>query len=440
MIARVTSWKELERWIPGSEAAWEAAFPLVPIGDVMRPRRKPVKPDNFADYRPITIHFDGSIELRHRTEPFQGSMFAVFPGDLVYSKIDVRNGAIGLLPPEIDQAVVTSEYPVLVPDTKQVDARYLAMLLRSPNFQHLLKQAASGTSGRKRVDGDTFCELEIPLPELREQRELISNCERALGKLAKLEADAAALEHRAIQEFEAALGLVPPPDLPRKPFQIAQFKNMDRWSHECVLEGSLASKAADSALPTVTLGDYVEVTHGCGASPSPRPTGLEVLKISAATRGEFRPSEKKYAFDRAEFRRRFDLRRSDVLLCRVNGTLAYVGMTALVEEDMPNMIFPDKLIRVRVKDDALLPDFLWRLLQLPNMRVQIESYARTAVGNYAIGSTDVAEFQIPLPPIQTQRSLTKKLREARTRAAAKRTEAARLRAQAWADFLGAIFN
>ena len=32
------------------------------------------------------------------------------------------------------------------------------------------------------------------------------------------------------------------------------------------------------------------------------------------------------------------------------------------------------------------------------------------------------------------------LRDARSRAATKRTEAARLRAQAWADFLGAIFN
>jgi hypothetical protein len=186
-------------------------------------------------------------------------------------------------------------------------------------------------------------------------------------------------------------------------------------------------------LPTVTLGDYVEVTHGCGASPSPRKTGLEVLKISAATRGEFRPSEKKFAFDRPELRRRYDLCRGDVLLCRVNGTLGYVGMSALVEEDMPNLIFPDKLIRVRVKDGALMPDFLWRLLQLPNMRAQIESYARTAVGNYAIGSSDIADFQIPLPQIKTQRELVKELREARHKAA-------RLRAQAWADFLGATFN
>ena len=48
MIARVSSWKELERWIPGGEASWEAAFPLVPIGDVMHIRRTVVSRQQFS--------------------------------------------------------------------------------------------------------------------------------------------------------------------------------------------------------------------------------------------------------------------------------------------------------------------------------------------------------------------------------------------------------
>ena len=38
--------------------------------------------------------------------------------------------------------------------------------------------------------------------------------------------------------------------------------------------------------------------------------------------------------------------RDPVLMCRTNGTLAYVGMSALIREDESNMVFPDKLIRV----------------------------------------------------------------------------------------------
>ena len=445
MIARVFQWRELERWLPGGESSWEAAFPLVPLGDFLR---RVVRPVNKSE-RPLEslnviekISFGGKLHVRSAktVQGYKGPLFEALPGELIISKIRVAQGSLCVVPETLEHLAVSAEYPTYKPDPKQVRLRYLNLLLRTPNFQQLLCSSTSGNTTKKRLRPDDFEQVEIPLPEPGEQDQLLDGYEKALAKAAKLDADALALEQRAIREFEAALGLVPPPDLPRKPFQIVRSRDMDRWSHESALQNSLLPPTADNGLPTVTLGDYVEVTHGCGASPSPRPTGLEVLKISAATRGEFRPSEKKFAFDRPEVRRRYDLRRGDVLLCRVNGTLAYVGMSALVEEDMPNLIFPDKLIRVRVKDDALMPDFLWRLLQLPNMRAQIESYARTAVGNYAIGSSDIADFQIPLPRIMIQRELVKELREARRQAAAKRTEAARLRSQAWADFLGAIFN
>ncbi len=116
---------------------------------------------------------------------------------------------------------------------------------------------------------------------------------------------------------------------------------------------------------SLSLGKYpivlgrdclAEVRHGSSASPSPKPTGLEILRISAVTRGDFAPAEKKFAFDNNRVRAEFDLRKGDVLMCRTNGTLAYVGMSALVREDMANLVFPDKVIRVRAKEN-ITPEF-----------------------------------------------------------------------------------
>lgn len=444
MIGRVRYWRDLERWVPGGPAAMDVAFPLVPIGDLLRPRREAVSGSQFAACQPITIHFDGSIDPRDRTQPFKGSMFAAYPGDVVFSKIDVRNGAIAIVPPNISRVVVTSEYPIHVPDTKQVDPRYLALLLRSPNFLHLLKSAASGTSGRKRVDADNFGELQIPLPDLSEQTTLLNSFEKASKSATAIEANARGVESQSIREFEAALGLIPLPDLPHRLLQIAHFRDMNRWGHEALLQQALRERTlAHSQSPEtepVPLGDFVEVTHGCSASPSYRPTALEILKISACTRGFFRPMEKKFAPDRAELRKKFDLRKGDVLMCRVNGTLAYVGMSALVQEDMPDLIFPDKIIRVRITSEALLPEFLWRLLQLPAMRTQIESASRTAVGNHAIGSEDINDLQISIPPKKKQIELTNSLQLARRKATTLRAEAAHIRATAWSDFLNAVFH
>lgn len=168
-----------------------------------------------------------------------------------------------------------------------------------------------------------------------------------------------------------------------------------------------------------------EVRHGCSASPSLKATGLEVLKISAVTRGDFMPSEKKYAVDAERVRKEFDLRKGDVLLCRTNGTLAYVGMSALVKDDMPNLIYPDKVIRVRAQDN-ILPEYLWQVLQSHPLRAQIAAAARTAVGNYAIGSEDIWNLQIPLPPVPVQREIMARVAAGRDEIAHAKAKAERL--------------
>jgi restriction endonuclease S subunit len=103
-------------------------------------------------------------------------------------------------------------------------------------------------------------------------------------------------------------------------------------------------------------------------------------------------------------------------MCRTNGTLLYVGMSALVLEDMGGLIFPDKVMRVRASE-AVAPAYLSQILKIPHLRMQIEAAARTAVGNYAIGSSDVWNLQLPLPPLDVQRRIMAHVADARQRAA-----------------------
>ena len=64
---------------------------------VLRRRKEPALDTMNAEevVRLLTIHFDGSIEPRNpvQIEAIKGKLFRVHPGDLVFSKIDVRNGA-----------------------------------------------------------------------------------------------------------------------------------------------------------------------------------------------------------------------------------------------------------------------------------------------------------------------------------------------------------
>jgi len=442
MICHITRWKDLESWIPGGAEEWEAIHPLAPVEDVLTPRTERIALEgSLGDWQAITIHFDGSVVPRDRTTPFKGSMFAAYPGDLVFSKIDVRNGAIGLIPDSMSKVVVTSEYPIHRPDPKTVDSRYLALLLRTPNFLALIRRAASGTSGRKRITPDTFRQIEVPLPEPDEQRRMVAAYDKAMRKAAALDAKADALERGAQEQFEADLGLTPPPDLPKRPFQIARFCDIERWSHEGIVQDEIhRTLHHESQYSQPLLGEVATITHGCSHPPSSRKTPLEILKISAVTRGVLDPSEKKFIKDDKALRERFDLRRGDILMCRTNGTLAYVGIASLVTADMNDLIFPDKVIRVRLVSENVRAGFLCALLKTPTMRLCIESCARTAVGNYAIGSSDLAALEIITPPVSVQEEICDSLDLAQARADKLRKDATVLRTTAWNDFITGVFT
>jgi type I restriction enzyme S subunit len=108
--------------------------------------------------------------------------------------------------------------------------------------------------------------------------------------------------------------------------------------------------------------------------------------------------------------------------------------------DVADMVFPDKVIRVRPNLDKIESQFLWRLLQLPAVRSQIEAAARTAVGNFAIGGKDIKALEAPFPPVDQQKPLAQALNGAVASAKNKRAEAATLRESAWAAFESALFT
>ncbi len=62
----------------------------------------------------VSVRFGGAIESRDlEGDPdYKGLLFWAEAGDVIYSKIDCRNGAIGISPSIFPRVAVTSEFPV----------------------------------------------------------------------------------------------------------------------------------------------------------------------------------------------------------------------------------------------------------------------------------------------------------------------------------------
>ena len=319
-----------------------------PLREVLRERRESLSlNDGLGDWQAITIKFSGEVVPRERDRVFKGAMFAAYAGDLVFSKIDARNGAIGLIPASIPKAVVTTEYPVLVPDPATLRPAYLHNLLRAEHFKADLQRKASGTSGRKRVTSDGFLDLLVPVPALAEQDALITAYSFALDRATRLEQKAQTIEDAALRAFETALGLTPPPPLPERPVFVARFRDIERWSQEGILRATALPGASTTPIwPVTRLGDViVDLENGWSPKCHDHPAGKDrwgVLKLGAVSFGMFDPSQNKELPERLSPRPTYEVKTGDVLISRAN-VVRYVGACVHVEDTRPQLmlcVFP----------------------------------------------------------------------------------------------------
>ncbi|WP_027600718.1 MULTISPECIES: restriction endonuclease subunit S [Pseudomonas] len=202
----------------------------------------------------LTIRFDGSIEPREpvRIKDVKGRLFRVYTGDVVFSKIDVRNGAIGLAPNGIDCMCVTSEFPVYSVDFQRTDSEYVKLLFRTEAFKKLLNSMISGASGRKRIQPTQLEGVKVPIPALPIQQKIVAHWEAA--KLERAAADTALSDlvlelHSWLVKQTKDFGQVT-----RSKVFLANYENTQQWD---VKAGRAA--AFITANPNfIRLGDYTE--------------------------------------------------------------------------------------------------------------------------------------------------------------------------------------
>lgn len=153
-------------------------WPLVRLGDILSSSKyaADILPDE--EYKEVTVRLWGKgVTLRGiklGSEIGTGKRFYVSPGQFIMSKIDARHGAFGVIPDELDGAVITSDFPLFDADPEKLDVEYLNWLSKTPWFIDACKKVSEGTTNRVRLKEQQFLGIEIFLPELSEQRRIVS--------------------------------------------------------------------------------------------------------------------------------------------------------------------------------------------------------------------------------------------------------------------------
>ena len=263
---------------------------------------------------------------------------------MIYSKIDVRNGAIGVVPPEMPRIAVTSEFPVygVAPDV--ANSHYIQLLFRTTNFLQIINGMISGASGRKRVQPSQLGDVEVPLPPRAAQQAIVAQWRQAQETVAEIQKKAEQDEDRITLQLYAALG-APPPALSgnQRKYMALSWAELQRWSFNYIARARAGLLGfLESAFPIVQLGSCIVSTmNGYCIKPVATETPYKMLKLSALSPSGLDLTESKFVKVTEQVAKRFSIRKGDLLMCRSVGSYSHVAKCALVETDEPKILFPE---------------------------------------------------------------------------------------------------
>ncbi len=130
-----------------------------------------------------------------------------------------------------------------------------------------------------------------------------------------------------------------------------------------------------------------------------------VLKVSAVTYGYFKEDEYKVLNADTKISKNIYPQAGDLLFSRAN-TREYVGATALIEKDYPDLLLPDKLWKIMPTKEVRTV-FLKAVLSMPSVRqVLSESATGTSGSMYNISMQKLKRLVVIVPPIELQEQFT----------------------------------
>jgi type I restriction enzyme S subunit len=157
---------------------WE----VVKVGEIFEKIEKNERKINVKEreiYKQITVKlYAKGVILREVTKGKKikvKTQYRVRTGDFIFSKIDARNGAYGFIPSNLNNGIVSGDFPLLSLKTSKVLREFCEMYLSLEKNWLCLRNYAVGTTNRKRIGSKEFLDyIKIPLPPLSEQKKIAS--------------------------------------------------------------------------------------------------------------------------------------------------------------------------------------------------------------------------------------------------------------------------
>lgn len=428
------------RWDVKAYAFLQKEFDnAVLLQDILIPYDEPLPKEEMIDkgWSIISkINFAGKLFLREpeETKIFKGNLHKVEGDTLIYSKINVRHGCVYYHPKGATPFGVSSEYPAYKINNRQVNGKFLVLLLQSQYFKDALSAKTSGIS-KARVKPSVFLTVQVPLPSLEEQNKIVAAYNETIANADQCAKKAQVMNEQIETYLQETLELTRA-NISIRHNAVGRFiwlvhlKNISRWDVY-----NMQNSIYDGAYEYVSLKEIIVSRPKYGAGYKAEKKQRDVRYIRITDINEDGSLNEDYA-SVAKYDKQYLLKHNDFLIARTGNT---VGKTFLYDESMGKAIYAGYLIKFELNTDKVNPHYLLAYTKSSVYKTWIKNNMRVSA-QPNINSKQYEESPIILPPLDIQNDIVARITALRTEQKDLQQQASKLRQQAQRQFEQTILN
>ena len=380
-LLQIVHFANMTRWSAHGSAFGDvkSRFPLVPLSAVLRRIKEPITIEDGVLYRRITVRNNGRGVVQrdelHGSRIGTKRQFLAHAGQFIISRIDARNGAFGIVPKELEGAVVTNDFWLF--EVQKALPEYLMLVLSSGRFQQYWQTQSSGTTNRQRVSEGDFLDSMITLPPIKTQLLLVSRHNKVLETAQTNIMKAKRLESGINDVLLMRLNITVQEarNSDSRIINFYRFSECDRWSVDYLLNKNSCNFIERSTYPIVQVNDIIcSCQYGLSEKATEDAVGIPILRMNNIKNSSIDISNLKYVHRDIDSVDKYILHNGDLLLNRTNSK-ELVGKTAVFSLS-GKYVFASYLIRIVINAKIADVKYINYLFATKIIRSQIDLLSR----------------------------------------------------------------
>ena len=436
--------KDIPNWsvqyADGEDLGFTKKYPMARIGSFLVKSRDIIEVQDDVEYKQVTLKINnGGVVPRNNGATLIGSKIGtkrqhvIHAGQFIMSKIDARNGAYGIVPAELEGAIVTNDFPVFDVDTKKIIPQFLVLVSTTDKFVEFARKCSSGTTNRKRIDIDAFLNQQIPLPSKEEQEKILKEYNSCIQTALKKEEEIYKCERELSHFVLSSIDLKDVKDESEEKqsakMMFTSLSKVTRWDTYNIKYHINKEKG------TTLLRDLVKSKPFYGAPYSAVDYNKKIRYIRISDINEDGTlSEEKVSAN--QYNEAYLLKENDFLIARSGNT---VGKSFLYTSDIGPAIFAGYLIKFELQEELILPQYLLVYTKTPIFKKWIKNNQRISA-QPNINCQQYLEAPIILPTIEKQKEIVEYAYRKQEQRIQLREEIKNILEQAQNKFVHTIFD